>query len=103
MRYIVGLYAIFIHTVVAAQMINYAVESVDYLGDMSVNIVDYLGDESWEVLGACSNTPNLKVNFVDYLGDISVNIVDYLGDKKICITNADQLDYDLLKKLNLTD
>lgn len=86
---------------VSAQSINYAVKSVDYFEDVKVKIVDFFEDEKWQVVGTCSNMPNLKVKFVDFFEDKKVKIVDFFADKKVCITNANELDADLLRKLNL--
>ena len=68
-----------------------------------VEIVDAFGDQEWEVLGECSGFPDQEVEFVDYFGDITVEIVDAFGDQTICITNADELDYELREKLGLND
>ena len=35
--------------------------------------------------------------------DFAVEAVDFFADKKICITNANELDEDLLRSLNLID
>ena len=40
---------------------------------------------------------------MDYFGDITVEIVDAFGDQSICITNADELDFELREKLGLND
>ena len=83
--------AVFMSTTIAdAQMVDFAVE-----------VVDYFADEKWEVVGACTNSPNLKIEFVDYFADMKVEIVDYFADRKICITNAEELDRDLLERLGL--
>lgn len=86
-----------------AQTIDFAVEAVDFLADVKIEVVDFLADEKWEVLGACNNRPNLRVEFVDFLADVKVEIVDFLADRKICITNAESLDENLLRKLHLID
>ena len=70
-------------------------ESVNY----AVEIVDYFADEKWEVIGGCSNFPNLKVEIVDYFADKKVEIVDYFADKKVCITNPSSLDSETRRKL----
>jgi len=94
--------AVFMSTTIAdAQMVDFAVEVVDYFADEKVEIVDYFADEKWEVVGACTNSPNLKIEFVDYFADMKVEIVDYFADRKICITNAEELDRDLLERLGL--
>ena len=90
-------------SIARAQAIDFAVESVNFLADVEVEIVDFLADETREVVGACSNSPNLQVEFVDFLADVTVEIVDFLADRKICITNAEDLDEDLLRELNLID
>ena len=85
----------------SAQTIDFAVEAVNYFSDVKVEIVDYFADEKWEVVGACYNLPDMKVEFVDYFADLKVEIVDYFADRKICITNAYELDEDLLRSLKL--
>jgi len=87
----------------AAQIADVSVEAVSAFGDITVEIVDAFGDQEWEVLGACSGFPDQEVEFVDYFGDITVEIVDAFGDQSICITNADELDYELREKLGLND
>ena len=87
----------------SAQTIDFAVEAVDFFSDIKVEIVDFFADEKWEVVGACSNSPNIKIEFVDFFADLKVEIVDFFADKKICITNANELDEDLLRSLNLID
>lgn len=72
----------------SAQTIDFAVEAVDFFSDVKVEIVDFFADEKWEVVGACRNSPNIKIEF---------------ADRKICITNANELDEDLLRSLNLID
>ena len=86
-----------------AQTIDFAVEAVDFFGDTTVEIVDFFADETWEVVGACSNFADVKIEFVDFFADLTVEIVDFFGDKKICITNANELEEDLLRSLNLMD
>ena len=86
-----------------SQTIDFAVEVEDYFADLKVKIVDYFGDEKWEVVGTCSNIPNLKIEIVDYFGDKKVEIVDYFGDRRICITNANSLNVETLRKLRLID
>ena len=87
----------------AAQIADVSVEAVSAFGDISVEIVDAFGDQEWEVLGECSGFPDQEVEFVDYFGDITVEIVDAFGAQTICITNADELDYELREKLGLND
>ena len=78
------------------------------------SISSILGDtETWKVVGACSNTANLTVKILDpgsispILGDYkTIKITDspiFSGDKKICITNAKDLDAETLKLLKLID
>jgi len=62
----------------SAQTIDFAVEAVDFFSD-------------------------IKVEIVDFFADLKVEIVDFFADKKICITNANELDEDLLRSLNLID
>lgn len=68
--------------------------------------------ETWKVVGACSNSPNLTVEILDpdsltyILEDAKkIKIVDNSilssSDKKICITNANDLDKKTLKLLKL--
>ena len=88
--------------------------------DLKIEILDpgsissILGDsETWKVVGACSNTPNLTVEILDpssissILGDAKkIKITDNLilgADKTICITNAKDLDAETLKLLKLID
>jgi hypothetical protein len=69
--------------------------------------------EKWQVVGACSNTPNLTVEILEsgsissLLGDTKkIEIVEnsiFGADKKICITNANDLDNDTLRILKLID
>ena len=78
------------------------------------SISSILGDtETWKVVGVCSNTPNLTVKILDP-GSISSILEDYKtikiidspifsADKKICITNAKDLDAETLKLLKLID
>ena len=86
--------------------------------DLTIEIIDsgsissILADaETWKVVGACSNAPNLTVEILDP-GSISsiledakqIEIVDnsvFSADKKICITNAKDLDTKTLKLLKL--
>ena len=88
--------------------------------DLTIEILDpgsisyIIGEaETWKVVGACSNTPNLTVEILDP-GSISsiledakqIKIVDnsvFSADKKICITNAKELDTETLKLLKLID
>ena len=44
---------------------------------------------------------DFAVQVVDYFADEKVEIVDYFADRKICITNAEELDRDLLERLGL--
>ena len=82
-----------------AELVNYAVQvsddfSISY--DLKIKISDDFSisyDEKWKVVGACSNTPNIKVKLAD---DFSISY-----DKKVCITNANSLDRQTLKKLRL--
>ena len=78
------------------------------------SISSILGDaETWKVVGTCSNVPNLTVEILDpgsissILGDAKqIKIVDnsiFSADKKICITNANDLDAETLKLLKLID
>ena len=80
----------------------------------SGNISSLLGDtEKWQVVGACSNTPNLTVEIIEsgsissLLGDAKkIEIVEnsiFGADKKICITNANDLHNDTLRILKLID
>ena len=88
--------------------------------DLEIEILDsgsmssLLGDtEKWQVVGACSNTPNITVEIIDpgsissILGDAKkIEIVEnsiFGADKKICITNANDLDNDTLRILKLID
>lgn len=104
--------------IAAAQTIDAAVEVATGLGaitaDLEVEVSTGLAlgaDEKWEVVGACSNQPSIKVEFVTGLSaigaDLEVEIVDGLGaisaDRKICITNAEELDAEMLKLLKLRD
>ena len=86
--------------------------------DLTIEIIDpgsigsILADaETWKVVGACSNAPNLTVEILDpgSIGSIledakQIEIVDnsvFSADKKICITNAKDLDTKTLKLLKL--
>jgi len=110
-----------------AQTIDFAVRisepgSISSLmgADLEIEILDsgsmssLLGDtEKWQVVGACSNTPNITVEIIDtgsitsILGDAKkIEIVEnsiFGADKKICITNANDLDNDTLRILKLID
>jgi len=86
-----------------AQTIDFAVEAVDFFSDTKVEIVDFFADEKWEVVGACSNFADVKIEFVEFFADLKVEIVDFFADKKICITNANELEEDLLRSLHLID
>ena len=103
MKQLVASFLFFFPLYANAQTIDFAVESVDFFGDAKVEIVDFFGDEKWEVVGACSNLPDVKVEFVDFFGDLKVEIVDFFADRKICVTNANELEEDLLRALNLVD
>jgi len=103
MRVLIGVFLLQASTAVNAQMIDYAVEGVGFFPDVKVEIVDFFPDEKWQVVGSCSNSPNLKVEFVDFFPELKVEIVDFFPDRTICITNADGLDEDLLRKLKLID
>ena len=46
---------------------------------------------------------DLAVQVNEYVGDVSVVINEYVGDRSVCITNADELDRETLKKLKLID
>lgn len=94
-------FILFSQSSVFAQSINHAVKSVDFFEDVRVKIVDYFEDEKWQVLGTCANMPDLKVKFVDFFEDKKVKIVDSLADKKVCITNARELNAGLIRKLKL--
>ena len=88
--------------------------------DLEIEILDsgsmssLLGDtEKWQVVGACSNMPNITVEIIDpgsissILGDAKkIEIIEnsiFGADKKICITNANDLDNDMLRILKLID
>ena len=96
-----------------AELINYAVQvsddfSISY--DLKIKISDDFSisyDEKWKVVGACANAPNIKVKLADDFSisyDKKIKIVDDFSisyDKKVCITNANSLDRQTLKKLRL--
>ena len=98
-----------------AELIDHAVEietGLSFYSDVTIEICDspcVFSDETWEVVGACSNIPNLKIEVCDglcFLPDKTIEICEGLcfnADKKICITNANQLELELLKKLKLID
>ncbi len=98
-----------------AELIDYAVEiktGLSFYSDLTIEICDspcFISDETWEVVGACSNSPNLKIEVCDslcFFSDKRIEICEGLclyADKKICITNANQLEVELLKKLKLID
>lgn len=88
-------------TQASAQIIDFAVESVQFYEEVKIRIVDFYEDETWEVVGACSNPPNLKARFVDFHEDVQVRIVQFYGDRKVCITNAEDLEYKMRVKLGL--
>ena len=94
---------VFISSNVRAQSVDFAVQVNEYVGDVSVVINEYVGDESWVIVGACSNSPNLTITINEYVGEKSVVINEYFGDRSVCITNADELDRETLKKLKLID
>ena len=75
-----------------AQTVHHVIKSVDYFEDIKIKIVDYFEDEKWKTVGACSNSPTLKIKIVDYFEDKKIKIVDYLEDKKVCVTGANNLD-----------
>ena len=54
-------------------------------------------------LSANAQTIDFAVEAVDFFSDTKVEIVDFFADKKICITNANELEEDLLRSLNLID
>ena len=99
-----------------AQTINYAVEvstNTLLIGVEKVEIFEGLiapiGVEKWKILGTCSNRPNLKIEIFDgYIKPIGIRVVEivdglFIGPdvKKICITNARELDRKTLRKLKL--
>ena len=100
-----------------AQTIDYAVEvSTNMLSPMGVEKVEIfegfiapIGVEKWQILGACRNRPNLKIEIFDgYIKPIGIRVVEIVDGlfiasdvKKICITNARDLDRRTLRKLKL--
>ncbi len=83
---------------------DYKVEIVDGISAISA-------DQKWNVVGACSNSPSVTIEIVEGISaisaDLKVEIVTGISainaDKIICISGADQLEVDLLKKLKLIE
>ena len=83
---------------------DYKVEIVDGISAISA-------DQKWNGVGACSNSPSVTIEIVEGISaisaDLKVEIVTGISainaDKIICISGADQLEVDLLKKLKLIE
>jgi hypothetical protein len=87
----------------SAQTVHHVVEITDFLPDETIAVTDFLPDERWQVVGACSNAPTLRVQITDFLPDKRIAITNFLPDKRVCISGANNLDRKTLKLLGLID
>lgn len=86
-----------------AQIADISVEVVEHFADTTVRIVDHFEDERWQVVGACSASPDMAIEIVDHFEDLQVRIVDHFPDRTVCINGADRLDAETRRLLHLTD
>lgn len=101
------------------QVIDAALEAVTgplaASADLKVAVVEggaaIFADEKWEVVGACSNKPNLRVEFVTGIAAIFVEttveivtgVMSLSADQRICITNSADLTDELRLALKLRE
>jgi hypothetical protein len=104
MKYLVLATAMCVGPVSAqAQIADVSVEIVEHFADRSVRIVEHFEDERWQVVGACSSSPDETIEIVAHFEDLRVKIVDHFPDRTVCISRADRLDGDTRRMLHLTD
>ena len=116
----------FYSVILNSETVNFAVEIFDPSsafikphGTQIIEIYDGIfpstGAEKWQILGGCDYIePNLKVEIYDaskgLLKPYGTQVIEIFdgnflqsGIKKVCITNVEGLDTDILKKLRLID
>lgn len=86
-----------------AQIADVSVEIVEHFPDTTVRIVEHFEDERWQVAGECSSMPSMAIEIVDHFEELKVRIVEHFPDRIICITNADELNDDQRRALNLVE
>lgn len=95
----------------SSQTIDFAMEvcSGFCISDVTIDVCDgfCIPDETWEVLGACSNFPDISVEICDgfCISDATIEICDgfCIPDRQVCVSNARELDSETLKILRLID
>ena len=95
----------------SSQTIDFAMEvcSGFCISDVIVEICDgfCIPDETWEIVGACSNFPDLSVEICDgfCIPDATIEICDgfCIPDRQVCVSNANQLDNATLEVLRLVN